>query len=1028
MLGGIDLVRRAFDTANTTGDLNFAAYSCWNLLVLPFGAGEPLINVRSEAEHALQFVTQAKVGLMVVTVSSQLQLIRSLMGQTSSLGSFNDARFSEERFEAHLEADPRLGFAACWYWICKLQAYFHAQDYVAALEAAEKVKDLSWTQLSFFYLVDYHFYSALACAARDGVVQDVERLQYANQLSAHRAQLDIWAKNCPENFSNRALLVSAEIARIEGRVLDAERLYEQAIRSAHESGFIQNEGVANELAAAFYAARGFNKIAHTYLRDARYCYTRWGADAKVRKLDELHPHLRDELLPAHPTTTIATPVEHLDLATVIKASQAISGEIVLEKLINTLMRAAIEHAGAERGLLIVPGVAEQRIEAEARSDDDEVAVHFPQSASTPFELPDSLLRYVIRTKESVTLSDASAENLFSEDEYFRRKSPRSVLCLPLVKQRQLIGILYFENNLAPGVFTPNRLATLELIASQAAISLEQARLYAELRRTNEELQAEISERKLAQEALEKSGSELRKSERRLQDIVDNTTAVIFVKDLELRYVLVNCEHERRVRIKRDQIVGKTDFEIYSHDVAEVHRANDRKVIEGGIPIQYEQTLSHNGILHHYVIVKFPLRDSTGRPYAVCGIATDITALKRAEELETKMTREREIFAQQRAGQLAKANEAMRGFLDALAAVPELDRFLGQVMAAIAGQLGAASSMLRLLNIGTNRWDIEFIFQNDRVMTPGEAPYPESLRSLSESEVSCFLQEVAVYRMGDPEAAVLDDHRSYLLSLGVKTLLMIPLVSREKSIGLLTLRFAEDREFRPEELEIARALATQASLAIQLAKLAETARRSAVLQERNRLAGEIHDSLAQSFAGISMQLGMAQEALLNKDDNGPSYVQRADDLARFGLAEARRSTLSLQPTIFQESGLIEALRTLVERSNIPGRLVCTFRSTLVHDESLSVEVQQNLLRIAQEAISNAMRHARSTAISVALRSDPPNLILEVRDNGSGMATKAKTSEGFGLANMRARAKKLKGSLKIRTATSCGTSIIVSLPIN
>ena len=157
--------------------------------------------------------------------------------------------------------------------------------------------------------------------------------------------------------------MGAEIARIEGRELDAERLYEQAIRSAHANGFVHNEALANELAARFYAARGFEKIAHAYLRDARYCYLRWGADGKVRQLDQLYPHLREEEPVPGPTSTIGAPVEHLDLATVIKVSQAVSGEIVLEKLIDTLMRTAIEHAGAERGLLILPRGDEQRIAA-----------------------------------------------------------------------------------------------------------------------------------------------------------------------------------------------------------------------------------------------------------------------------------------------------------------------------------------------------------------------------------------------------------------------------------------------------------------------------------------------------------------------------------------------------------------------------------------------------------------------------------------------------------------------------------------
>ena len=198
--------------------------------------------------------------------------------------------------------------------------------------------------------------------------------QHVEALAAHHRQLEIWAANCPENFENRAALVGAEIARIEGRALDAERLYEQAIRSARANGFVHHEALANELAARFYAARGFEKIAHAYLRDARYCYLRWGADGKVRQLDQLYPHLREEEPVPAPTSTIGAPVEHLDLATVIKVSQAVSGEIVLENLIDTLMRTAIEHAGAERGLLILPRGDELRVEAEATTSGDTVIV------------------------------------------------------------------------------------------------------------------------------------------------------------------------------------------------------------------------------------------------------------------------------------------------------------------------------------------------------------------------------------------------------------------------------------------------------------------------------------------------------------------------------------------------------------------------------------------------------------------------------------------------------------------------------
>ena len=257
-------------------------------------------------------------------------------------------------------------------------------------------------------------------------------------------------------------------------------LYEQAIRSARENGFVHVEGVANEVAARFYVARGFEKIAHAYLREARYCYLRWGADGKVRQLDELYPHLREERPVAGPTSTIGAPVEHLDLATVIKVSQAVSSEIVLEKLIDTLMRTAIEHAGAERGLLILPRGEDLRIEAEATTDGDTVTVRLPGASVAGARLPESIVHYVVRTQESVILADASARNPFSADTYIGQHHARSVLCLPWLNQGKLIGVLYLENNLTSHVFTPARIAVLKLLASEAAISLENTRLYGDL--------------------------------------------------------------------------------------------------------------------------------------------------------------------------------------------------------------------------------------------------------------------------------------------------------------------------------------------------------------------------------------------------------------------------------------------------------------------------------------------------------------------------------------------------------------------
>jgi PAS domain S-box-containing protein len=267
---------------------------------------------------------------------------------------------------------------------------------------------------------------------------------------------------------------------LDGSELDAERLYERAIGSARANGFTHNEALAYELAARFYAARGFEQIAHLYLLNARNCYLRWGAEGKVRQLEQLYPHLRKDEPSTDTRGTFSAPVEHLDFATVLTVSQAVSGEIVLEKLVEMLLRTAVEHAGAERGLLILPHGGELSIQAEAITSGNSVLVHVREAPLAAPELPESVVRYAARTQESVLLDDASARYPFSTDEYIRERRARSVLCLPLVKQGALVALLYLENNLAPNVFTPARIAVLKLLASEAAMSLDNSRLYREL--------------------------------------------------------------------------------------------------------------------------------------------------------------------------------------------------------------------------------------------------------------------------------------------------------------------------------------------------------------------------------------------------------------------------------------------------------------------------------------------------------------------------------------------------------------------
>ena len=357
---GPGLVRRALDAATSIGDLTFAAYSSCNLLSALLAAGEPLDDVQREAERQLEFARKLRFGLIIDIITGQLRLILALRGETASVASFDGPRFDKQEFERRLDDDPGMRVAIGWYWVRKLQGRVFASEARRAVDAAVKVEPYLWTMPSHLEVADFHFYAALARASLHDEAAAEDRPSLLEAVRAHHAQISLWEKHCAENFAARAALVAAEIARIEGRELDAERLYERAIASARVNGFIHDEAVANESAARFHAARGFETISDAYLRNARYCYARWGADGKVAQLDGFHPQLKEEPRAEAPPGTIAAPVEHLDLATVIKVSQAVSGEIVLERLIETLMHTAMTQAGAERALLILVRAGAQR--------------------------------------------------------------------------------------------------------------------------------------------------------------------------------------------------------------------------------------------------------------------------------------------------------------------------------------------------------------------------------------------------------------------------------------------------------------------------------------------------------------------------------------------------------------------------------------------------------------------------------------------------------------------------------------------
>jgi PAS domain S-box-containing protein len=525
------IVRIAIETGAPT----FACYSMLHFARSLLLRGDPLDTVWRESEIAQDFVRKAGFLEFADVIACNQRFIATMQGRTEKLSMFGDSQFDEAAFEAQL-TDARMSELVCEYWVLKLRACFLAGDYSVAFAASQRAEPLLWTIVGQIPWIDYFFVTALTVAALYENASADEQAAWRYLLARHREQLREWAETYPPTFADKHALVLAEIARIEGN-LDAMRLYEEAIQAAHQHGFVHNEGIAHELAAGFCIARGWTTASRAHHDEARSCFARWGAHGKVRQLDARMPRLRE----VSGSRAAKSPGDgaQLDLLSVTKASQAISGQIVLEDLIDTLMHILLENAGAQTGQLLLARNARLALAAEARVEQqtihvrqhlDEPLPHVsapPGSGTVEPALPGSIVNYVQRCQERVLLDDATQPNPFSADEYLSRWQPKSVLCLPLMRRSTLIGLLYLENRLVTHVFTPERVTVLELLASQAAITLENARLYREL-----------AER-----------------EARIRRLVDANIVGIFIFHLEGRILEANDAFLRIVGYDREDLVS-----------------------------------------------------------------------------------------------------------------------------------------------------------------------------------------------------------------------------------------------------------------------------------------------------------------------------------------------------------------------------------------------------------------------------------------------------------------------------------------
>lgn len=466
-------LEEGYKGALAVGDITYSCYHCNHISMALLASGAPLIEVYKDTLHRRKYVEKTTYREIVDILISKERLMLTLMGRTNNHFTFSDESFDEANFEKHLENNMPL--TVCWYYIHKLQARYMFGMIDEALQAAACANNLLWSTVAHVELPEFYLYYSLSLAAKYPKLEKKKQTETLEILKDNLNILEIWSNSCKDNFYHKYALVKAELEKIQGNSLEAIRFYQEAINSSKEFGFIQNEGLANELAASFYHQLGITTASSAHVMAALINYNKWNADGKVEYLKSLFPEIQNDLSYNCYFNSIPSN-SSIDNKTIMKYVNALSLELDLESFMSKLMFLIIENAGAQRGGIILENEANFLIESYCGLSENFQNETTLQTQYNPyFSL--SIVRYVLRTGKSVLLDKASSSINFKDDEYIKNFHKKSILCTPIHYQGRIKRVLYIENNLVAGAFTSNTIEFLNLILPQASISLENAKLF-----------------------------------------------------------------------------------------------------------------------------------------------------------------------------------------------------------------------------------------------------------------------------------------------------------------------------------------------------------------------------------------------------------------------------------------------------------------------------------------------------------------------------------------------------------------------
>ncbi|WP_009634539.1 AAA family ATPase [Synechocystis sp. PCC 7509] len=1088
----IPLLVEVYQKGVETGDFEIAGYAAYDVCYNSFFVGEELTQLEQKTATYSKAVDRIRRESPSTWIAIVWQTILNLLDRSENPRRLTGEVCDEEQGLPSAIA-VKDGIAIQMFYLHKVMlCYLFGEDRQAeqtAVLAGQYFEEVTAIRI----LPVFCFYHSLALLSLSLDASNSQRAAWLNSVTTNQEKMQKWAEHAPMNYLHKFYLVEAEKVRVLGQFLEAEELYERAIAGAAENEFIQEEALAYELAAKHYLARGREKIAQIYMKEAHYCYDRWGAIAKVKDLENRYPQLLNTNLirQSHSIVTdetIRRLTATIDLAAVLKASQAISSEIELDRLLRSLMQILIENAGAQTGSLILENSGEWKIEAACELNDSENVFTTQVLESMPManRLPESIIQYVIRTHEPAILNDATHEGNFIHDPYIQHNQPRSLLCLPLLNQSKLVGVLYLENKLATGVFTPERSQVLNLLSTQAAIAIENAKLYAQLHASKNELTQFFEAVPVGIGVVDATGRPCYSNQRSVQLLGKGIDPAVTPDQFAEVYQIYLAGTDQPYPTEKMPVVRAL--------------SGDRTMIN-------DMEICRNNVVTPVEVWGTPVFDEQGNVAYAIATFQDITERKQAEKLLADYNRTLEQQVAQRTAALQASEAALRDVYDELRLREQELRLITDALPVYISYVDADQRyqfVNRAYEVWFNRSREEIIGKSVREIQ-SEAAYQISepyIKQLLEGQRISFEAEIpkgsnyyisATYiphfgtdgqvkgyygliadisdrkqaeealqasesklrtlieAIPDPLFVLTAEGRFLEMIVQEPNLLWQPY---EEMIGktlhqlgreqadeflsyiqqvlrtqqILTVEYSAFLNGR-EAWFSARIAPIQHEQVIWIARditLQKQAEAASILEERNRMAREIHDTLAQAFTGILAQVGAAKQVLTDDLEAAQAHLDLIKELALTGLTEARRSVVALRPQLLEEGSLQSALHRLIAQIRTAAMDTTLYYEIEGAAYSLPAEVESNLLRMGQEALTNAIRHANADEIRVELIYDRDRVCLRVQDNGQGFGVGSiPCVEGFGLLGMSERAERIGAQLTIRSQPGQGTEIIVTV---